>query len=278
MSVLTFPVDRALRRRLCTPESLTHPAKMHAGLLLWLVRQYSRPGDTIVDPCYGVGTTGLAALEQRDVIGFEVEPTYLAMARRNAACVATHAGLFAGQITIRAHDAREPWGVTADVVITSPPYGCETYSGGLRRFRDRLARLDMTQYSRRWQQSQTRLTPGVAGHAGFFYGRAPAQIGHLRGARYWTEITRVYAQAAAALRPGGRCILVIKDHIRDGQRVRTADQTVDVCAALGLALVARHQRAITHPGLWQRRRAEAGQPVVAEEDVLVLERMEGVVS
>lgn len=40
-----------------------------------LVRDYTRPGDLIVDPCMGGGTTGLAALiEGRRFVGAEVDP------------------------------------------------------------------------------------------------------------------------------------------------------------------------------------------------------------
>lgn len=49
------------------------------GKPLWLMRHlvkdYSRPGDLIVDPCAGLGTTlAAAALEDRGAIGCEVDP------------------------------------------------------------------------------------------------------------------------------------------------------------------------------------------------------------
>jgi hypothetical protein len=45
------------------------------GLMRAIVRDYSRPGDIVVDPCAGGGTTLLAAvMEGRRAIGAEVDP------------------------------------------------------------------------------------------------------------------------------------------------------------------------------------------------------------
>ena len=51
-----------------------------------LVRRFSLPGDTILDPFAGSGTTGVAALlEGRRFIGVELDPTYHAIAARRLA-------------------------------------------------------------------------------------------------------------------------------------------------------------------------------------------------
>ena len=60
------------------------------GKPLWamraLVRDYSRPGDLICDPCAGAGTTLLAALEEnRRAIGAEVDPVTHAVAVKRLA-------------------------------------------------------------------------------------------------------------------------------------------------------------------------------------------------
>ncbi len=106
----------------------------------------------------------------------------------------------------------------------------------------------------------------------FHYGTHPDQIGHFRGERYWQAMRQVYAQAYAALRPSGFLILVVKDHIYQGQRMPTAESTITVCQQSGFLLLARHQRLVHPLSLWQRRRKEAGLPVVEEEDVLVFTR------
>jgi len=60
-----------------------HPAPFPLTLAERLVRMFSFAGDTVLDPFMGTGTTNLAASRWgRNSIGFEIEPGYLAMARR----------------------------------------------------------------------------------------------------------------------------------------------------------------------------------------------------
>jgi site-specific DNA-methyltransferase (adenine-specific) len=52
-------------------------------VMRWLVRDYSHPGDLIVDPCAGGATTLLAAaMEGRRAIGAEMDPETFAKAKR----------------------------------------------------------------------------------------------------------------------------------------------------------------------------------------------------
>ena len=60
------------------------------GKPLWLmrslIRDYSRPGDLICDPCAGGGTTLLsAAMENRKAIGAEMDPKHYEIARKRIA-------------------------------------------------------------------------------------------------------------------------------------------------------------------------------------------------
>jgi modification methylase len=62
-----------------------HPAPFPIELALRLVRMYSFVGDTILDPFLGTGTTTIAALEAgRNSIGYEIDPSYLEIARIRA--------------------------------------------------------------------------------------------------------------------------------------------------------------------------------------------------
>ena len=56
------------------------------GLMRAIVRDYSRPGDLIVDPCAGGGTTLLAAaMEGRRAIGAEMDQKHFAIASKRIA-------------------------------------------------------------------------------------------------------------------------------------------------------------------------------------------------
>lgn len=56
------------------------------GIMRAIVRDYSRPGDLICDPCAGGGTTLLAALtEGRRAVGAEMDPKHYEIARKRLA-------------------------------------------------------------------------------------------------------------------------------------------------------------------------------------------------
>src|SRR5258706_1667139 len=231
--LLTFGTDVALRSRWFVPASFQHPAKLHLGLLHYLIERYSRPGQTIADPMAGIGSILYAATMQRNVVAREIEPRWLALLRENAAYITALAGLFAGSIDIGQADARAPWGYQADHLLFSPPYGNEASAtpDGRRMLPYRLRALPVP-YDRRWQYLADHPTPGAMGAVTFHYGTHPAQVGHFHGERYWQAMRLIYTQAYTALRSHGFLILIVKDHIRDGKRVATAATTISRCEEL----------------------------------------------
>jgi tRNA G10 N-methylase Trm11 len=268
---LKFGSDIGLRRQYFCEASFAHPAKLHLGLLEWLLVRYTQPGDTMLDPMAGVGSILLAATMQRNVIAREIEPKWLEHCHQNAANILRSAGMFAGSIDVGQADARQPWNVKTDHVIFSPPYGCGATRGNARKgilspkTRELVAKGEL---SGDWVRLATQTESGQAASCLFWYGGHPAQIGHIRGRRYWQEMEQVYKQARASLR-GGYMVVIIKDHIKDFERVMVADQTVQLCEQLGFRLHARHKRLVHPLSLWQRRRKERGEPVVEDEDALV---------
>jgi DNA modification methylase len=60
-----------------------HPTQKPLSVMRRLVELGSRPGDLVLDPFMGVGSTGVAALELgRRFVGMELEPAYVAAAER----------------------------------------------------------------------------------------------------------------------------------------------------------------------------------------------------
>jgi site-specific DNA-methyltransferase (adenine-specific) len=54
-------------------DAKVHPTQKPVDLYNWLVRTYSNPGDLVLDPCAGGGTTGIACLESgRNAILVEI--------------------------------------------------------------------------------------------------------------------------------------------------------------------------------------------------------------
>lgn len=81
-----------------------HPTPKPVSLMVELIQDFTDPGDVILDPFAGSGTTLVAALSTgRRCIGIELNPTYAALSRERAA--AAESGLTlnaarAGQISL----------------------------------------------------------------------------------------------------------------------------------------------------------------------------------
>jgi adenine-specific DNA-methyltransferase len=60
-----------------SPERTPHPAQFPLDLINRIVLGFSNPGDLVLDPFVGSGTTAIACIAQgRRVLGFEINPTY----------------------------------------------------------------------------------------------------------------------------------------------------------------------------------------------------------
>jgi hypothetical protein len=78
-----------------------HPSPRKIEHALWLVRWFTRPGDTVIDPFAGSGTTGVAAMRLgRDFIGIEHDRDFAELARSRLVAEAEHsttAAMLSGQ-------------------------------------------------------------------------------------------------------------------------------------------------------------------------------------
>lgn len=80
-SGFTDDVGRGVDRT--RPVANPHPTVKPVDLMSWLVRLVAEPGDTVLDPFCGSGTTGVACtLEGVHFVGIEREPEYAEIARR----------------------------------------------------------------------------------------------------------------------------------------------------------------------------------------------------
>lgn len=91
-----------------------HPTQKPVRLMSELVALFSQPGDKVIDPCMGSGTTGIAALALgRAFIGIERDPRYFEIACRRIEQAAMQAELFGHASTVRAPRPMELWGESA---------------------------------------------------------------------------------------------------------------------------------------------------------------------
>jgi len=64
-------------------EKEDHPCPKPENIMRWLVLRLTNPGDTVLDPFMGSGTTGVACVQTgRNFIGIEIDPGYFEIAKK----------------------------------------------------------------------------------------------------------------------------------------------------------------------------------------------------
>ncbi|MFI5367316.1 MAG: DNA methyltransferase [Candidatus Binatia bacterium] len=250
------------------PESTRHPGKMLPELARRILTEYSQPGDIVVDPMCGIGTTLVeAAALGRRCIGVELEERWVAIARDNLRMALTSRQR--SLTDVRLGDARslatlvKGFRGRTELVVTSPPYECE--AGVIDK--------------RAWLRGRRLCDASTLN-----YSSDPENIGHARGAQYQSAMAAVYAQCSAVLRPGGLLVTVTKNMRNRRRLVDLASITIELARAAGFGYVqhnialhaaVRHGELVSRPSFWQlnqtgrARQSGLALHLIAHEDVLV---------
>jgi len=125
---LKFKVDTKHRKQWFTGVSFSHPAKMSLPLQLWIIENYTRPGDTLLDPMAGSGTILVACSLGRNAIAVELEAKFIELMKGNWGRIKQRGpqlGCQMGECQIIQGDARNLGNVLVDHAIFSPPYSNE---------------------------------------------------------------------------------------------------------------------------------------------------------
>lgn len=263
---------RAQRSGRYLPGSVAHPGRMMPALARTAIATYTRPGDLVLDPMCGIGTTLAEAVHAgRDAAGIEYEPQWAALARDNLR-LADRAGAF-GRATVVTGDARHAAALLppelagrARLLLTSPPYGASTHglvhvtrAGEVRK-----------KYSRYGDDSGN-----LADHP------LPDLLDGFR------EVLRA---CLPLLAPGAAVVLTARPYRLDGELIDLPGAVLHAATSLGLHSVGRHvallagvysDRVVPRGSFFQmtnvRAARAAGTPVrvIAHEDVLVLRAPDG---
>jgi len=252
--------------------STAHPAKMLPEIARTAIQRYSQPGELVLDPMCGIGTTLVEAIHLgRDALGVEREPRWAELARANLAHAAAQGATGTG--TVATGDARQlldlvdaPLRGRVALVVTSPPYGPSVHG----QVDARPGRV--VKYDNRYDE------PGSSGRGNLARANDQALL---------DAIGQILGACHTLLRPGGVVVLTARPWRRRGLLVDFPGALVRAGERAGLACFERNvallvglagDRLVGRPSFFQldrvRKARAAGVPlrVIAHEDVLVFIR------
>ncbi|GAA2456222.1 hypothetical protein GCM10010191_89470 [Actinomadura vinacea] len=124
--------SRLQRQGRYTPESMRHPGKMLPALAAQVIEAFTAPGDVVVDPMCGIGTTLVEAIHLgRDAAGMEYEASWAEMAAANVLLAQRQGATGTARLVIgdarTIASAHAPLQGKATLILTSPPYGSHTH-------------------------------------------------------------------------------------------------------------------------------------------------------
>lgn len=191
MKEIKFKRDTSFREQFFVPDSFAHPAKMDSQLLIWIVENFTKEGDVILDPMAGSGTLMLACTLGRHCVLVEIEEKFCKMMRDNWEQVRMRPQLGSnmGDTKIICGDARalDMLIPNADSIISSPPYALTVQKGheGVQAWKviEGLKNADSKTLRKR---SKELAEQGIISNQ---YGDNPSNIGNLKYGQIDSVIT-----------------------------------------------------------------------------------------
>ena len=128
-----------------------------------------------------------------------------------------------------------------DVVVTSPPWEENSAGGvGANRLKDpEKFAIEMSRRQRGHYGSPEARKKQFARDARRQYGDSEGQIGKENGETYWQAMLQVYSACFRSIKPTGIIAVVVKDYVKNKQRVPLCDDTARLLEHIGFRIVER---------------------------------------
>jgi hypothetical protein len=199
-----------------------HPAKMLPAIAQRAIATYTQPGDLVLDPMAGIGSTLVEAVHLgRDAIGVEYEPQWAELARANIEFARSQGATGHGEVVCG--DARHLASVVdpavrglVALVLTSPPYGPSLHGRVTAKPGEGIAK---------------------AHHR---YSTDPANLAHVGLDGLLDAMGTILGGCTALLRPGGFVAMTVRPWWRDGRLIDLPGAMVRVGEGAGLLLYERN--------------------------------------
>jgi hypothetical protein len=261
--------SRSQRRGRYLPEAMDHPGKMLPAIARHAISTYTRPGDTVLDPMCGIGTSVIEAVHlDRHGVGIELEPQWPPLVRAGLQLAYAQGAPGTGEVyhgdarhALRYIDpqAHSP----ARLLLTSPPYG-NSLHGHLRSSRE-TGQRGITKFHDTYGNSPGNLAQAPTEDL------LTAFTAILAGCRTLLDHDATIAVTARPWRSGGELVDLPAAVIGAGRAAGLVP--VERCVAL-LAAV-REGGLVARPSFYQlkniREARAAGVPMhlIVHEDVLI---------
>ncbi|MFI6050712.1 TRM11 family SAM-dependent methyltransferase [Streptomyces violascens] len=252
--------------------SAAHPAKMLPQIAAHAIHTYTKPGDLVLDPMCGIGTTLVEAVHLgRHALGVEYEPQWADLAEQNLrradAQGATATGaVFCGDARRLTTLVPAAFHGLVDLVVTSPPYGASVH-GQVRSSRESGERGVTKRHYR--------------------YGTDRHNLAHVGLSPLLEGFTDILTQCRHLLRPGGHGVITTRPWRERGELIDLPSAVLAAAESAGLIPVERNiallagirgGQLIARPSFFQMknvgdaRRAGVPLALIAHEDTLVVRR------
>lgn len=264
---------RGQRQGRYLPESTAHPGKMLPELAREAVRRYTQPGELVLDPMCGIGTTLVEAIHLgRHAVGVELEPRWAGLAAANIVHAESQ-GATGAAVALQG-DARQVgrgllnrYRGTCALILTSPPYGPSTH-GHVRKHPDRVQKLNDRYSDNPDNLAHLPTRPSRRGRSGFD-----------------SVLAEILTGCQRMLAPGGHLVLTVRPYRQQGALVDLPGQLIRLARDAGLALVSREvallcglrgQQLVARSSFFQLHHQRKGtipnMLLIAHEDVLIFNK------
>ena len=171
-----------------------HIAKTPLHVARWAIQKYSKPGDWVLDPTMGAGTTAVESLMHgRHVAGMEIEFGHIIQS--NIEYVKANGAV--GQSYIKLGDAREIGTFLKSIkkkfslIVNNPPYSGDESQ---KEFKNK----ELGTYNN------------------YLYNKDLNNLAFLKeGQEYWDTMHSIYSASCEHLVPGGHLVIGVKDMMRN---------------------------------------------------------------
>ena len=251
-----FPSDVEWRSQVFTPEAMEHPARANLYMLQALIDYVSEPNETILDIMSGTGSIMIAALPEhskltgRRVICIDVEQGYCDLMQKSLDVM----DLFdtpnvSDNVTIIHGDCKKILPLPVDHIIFSPPYAQIMKTKGTDKLTKEMgARYDFASYT-----------------------QSIGNVGLLNEFFYNQGMVKIYNLCFESVRSGGTLTIIIKDHIRKGERVYLSHWALRCCIKAGFEQSDWFKW--KPPGSYYLSFKKArGDPTVGDEDLIIVKK------